>query len=568
MGYRPNVDGLGMALSCDKTTTGARLISSIPLSQVNILGFGVIRLGDQTTPCPKCGKAGRVVESATERRSFMGVNVAVDRCQVICGCPSGSNRIIAPVNSWLGAGPSPEKVAQERQAALLVERKAAEEQQQAEARERNRVFAKSCERGEGCTDAGEAQEPHTNFAPVGYFRAVPLPEPEQHAQAAKRAKPAPVEPTAAKKEKPGWYTWLFGEGDEVAPVAAAVAVPASKVFPSGSAALEWLGGRFVTQGSWAIRAVTAFGEVATASVGAPVAAALVGMMPGKLNEGEQDFIDKMRLSQIASAKGTAPTRVRFAWEDAGNGRLTPKGYHTSEGSGLDQVPVREMTFNSYTGNYEFTTDGPDAITIYWNPAKLDLEVPSHTGNQDAPYLPTTITVLPIPEKVGSDIEVYPAPEERNFRDYILILPLPDMPPVYIYLSKPPVEFLDVELYSDFERRSRQGKYEADHMPSKAAVKAHFRRMNPKLDETTLEELSQDVAAIVIPKEVHQKISETYGGRNSAEQVELDSRDLRSAVDRNLDVIKPALKEHGATEAQIEAARAKMHELNSGMGLYK
>jgi pyocin large subunit-like protein/uncharacterized Zn-binding protein involved in type VI secretion len=566
MAYRPNIDGLGQALSCDKTTTGARLISSIPLSQVNILGFAVIRLGDQTTPCPKCGKAGRVAESARKTRSYMGINAAVDGCMVICSCPPGSNRIIAPLG-WLGAGPSPEKVAREKQAALLVEQKAAEEKQLAETRERNRVFAKSCERGEGCTDAGEAQEPHTNFAPVGYFRAVPLPEPEQHAQAAKRGKPAPVAPATEKKAKPGWYTWLFGEEGNVAPAAAAVAVPASKIFPSGSAALEWLGGRFSTQGSWAIRAA-AFGEIATAGVGAGIAAGFVGMMPGKLNEGEQDFIDKMRLSQVAKAKGTAPTRVRFAWEDAGNGRLVPKGYHTSAESGQDQVPVREMTFNSYSGNYEFTTDGPDAITIYWNPAKLDLEVPSHTGHQDDPYLPTTITVLPIPEKVGSDIEVYPAPEERSFRDYILILPIPDMPPIYIYLSKPPVEFLDVELYSDFERRSRQGKYEADHMPSAAAVREHLRRIDPYASTRQLEDMAKDVAAIVVPKEVHQKLSETYGGRNTPAQIDLDSRDLRAAVDRNLDAIKPALKEHGASDAQIEAARAKMHKLNSDVGLYK
>ncbi|SQJ29845.1 Uncharacterised protein [Serratia rubidaea] len=52
------------------------------------------------------------------------------------------------------------------------------------------------------------------------------------------------------------------------------------------------------------------------------------------------------------------------------------------------------------------------------------------------------------------------------------------------------------------------------------------------------------------------------------QIELDSRNLRAAVNRNLDAIKPALKEHGATEGQIESARAKMHKLNSEMGLYK
>ncbi len=38
---------------------------------------------------------------------------------------------------------------------------------------------------------------------------------------------------------------------------------------------------------------------------------LVGMMPGKLNEGEQDFIDRMRLAQMREA----PTRVRYTWEN-------------------------------------------------------------------------------------------------------------------------------------------------------------------------------------------------------------------------------------------------------------
>lgn len=83
----------------------------------------------------------------------------------------------------------------------------------------------------------------------------------------------------------------------------------------------------------------------------------------------------------------------------------------------------------------------------------------------------------------------------------------------------------------------------------------------------IELASQDVAAIVIPKDVHQKISETYGGRNTPAQIDLDSRSLKAALDRNLNANKPALKEHGATESKIGAARAKMHELNNRMGLY-
>lgn len=109
------------------------------------------------------------------------------------------------------------------------------------------------------------------------------------------------------------------------------------------------------------------------------------------------------------------------------------------------------------------------------------------------------------------------------------------------------------------------------MPSRAAVERYYEAKYPELSERDIKALSEKVASIVIPKEVHQKISETYGGRNTRNdeaQIKLDSLDLQAAVDRNLDAIKPALKEYGATEEQIEAARTKMHELNDSMGLYK
>ena len=183
-------------------------------------------------------------------------------------------------------------------------------------------------------------------------------------------------------------------------------------------------------------------------------------------------------------------------------------------------------------------------------------------------LPNPVIVDPLPDNTSITATTSPAPEEKSFADYILILPFPDLPPIYIYLSKPPVKFLEVELYSDFKRRSRQGMYEADHMPSAAAVRVALARDNPDLRPSELDALAQDVAAIIVPKEVHQKISETYGGRNTPTQIELDSRNLRAAVDHNLDAIKPALKEHGATEGQIEAARTKIHNLNSDVGLYK
>ncbi len=270
----------------------------------------------------------------------------------------------------------------------------------------------------------------------------------------------------------------------------------------------------------------------------------------------------MRAEQMREA----PTRVRFTWEEDSEGNPVPHGWHTPPGK--DKVRVRKMEWDSRLQAYSFTTEEEPRITIIWTPDNSGVTTPSTTGNQARPVLPNPVIVDPLPDNAGITATTTPAPEEKHFADYILILPMPDIPPIYIYLSKPPVEFLEVELYSDFYRRSRQGKYEADHMPSAAAVQAYLRRADPYASEEQLEEIAQNVAAIIIPIKVHKKLSETYGGRNSPAKIDLDSRDLRAAVDRNLDAIKPALKEHGATEKQIEATRAKIHKLNGEMGLYK
>ncbi|WP_278249761.1 S-type pyocin domain-containing protein [Photorhabdus cinerea] len=170
------------------------------------------------------------------------------------------------------------------------------------------------------------------------------------------------------------------------------------------------------------------------------------------------------------------------------------------------------------------------------------------------------------DKVGSDIESLPMPEEKDFRDYILILPIPNMPPVYVYLSKPPVKLFEVDLYSNFAGKPRSGMH-ADHMPSAAAVRTKLKVLYPDLDKDELNLLAKDVAAIIIPAEVHQKFSATYGGRNSQTQIKQDAQDLRAALDRDFNTIKPALKNYGATEEQLEEARSKMHKLNHEKGLY-
>lgn len=558
MGYRTDNYGRGQALENDRTTTGARCIASITDSTE--FGRRILRVGDKTTPCPRCGKRG-VIVSGEPRVSFHGVPVAVHGSEVHCGCPPGSNRVIAPAGQWLGRGRDPVDIAREEHAAKLAAEKQAEEKRREEERERNRVFAKSCLRGDGCNDAGDQREPHTNFADMAFFQTMPASDSAtdsdapQHAQTAKKKKPEDI---PGPKRRSALWRWWNGNHEELdyqAAVAVASAAARAQTATAGASLLELISGRVLTYGTWAVRG-------AVAGPGAPVAGLLVGMMPGRLNDGEQDFIDRMRLEQM----NEAPSRVRYTWENDSRGNPVPHGWHTPPGR--DSVRVRKMEYDSRQQAYTFTTEEEPRITIVWTPDRTGEEKPWNTGNQARPVLPNPVVVDPLPDNTRITATTSPGPEEKSFADYILILPFPDQSPIYIYLSKPPVEFLEVELYSDFKRRSRQGKYEADHMPSRAAVDAFLRANYPLLDDDEILALTDKVAAIVIPKNMHQKISETYGGRNTPIQIELDSRNLRAAVDRNLDAIKPALKEHGATEIQIEAARVKMHKINTETGLYK
>lgn len=550
MGNRSNCYGRGTALEGDKTTTGAECIAS--MSNDTEHGRRVVRVGDKTTPCPKCGEVG-VIVSGEPRDTNNGKIAAVDGSIVRCACPSGSNWIIAPAGQWVGRGPDPSITAL---AALVAERKAAEEErtkQLAEERDRNRVFAKSCLRGEGCNDAGEEQEPHTNFAAMAFYQAVPPADPAsdtdvpQHAQTAKKKKPA--EDIPKPKKRSALYKWLNGNHEEIEyqrATAAATSAANVQTAVEGASVLGLVGGSAITSGTWAVKLgemATGLGRIAASGPGAPIAAVVMGMMPGRLNDGEQDFIDRMRLEQMREA----PSRVRYTWEQDDKGNPFPHGWHTPPGK--DMVRVRKMEWDSSRKAYTFTTEEDPRITIIWTPDSSGVNVPSNTGNQNPVRIPNPVVVDPLPEDTSIEATTTPAPEEKDFADYILILPLPNIPPIYIYLSKPPVEFLEVEPYDDFNNRSRQGEYHADHILSRAAVELYLEREYPEFDSDQIKSLSGKVAAVIVPVEVHRKISATYGGRNQT-QKEHDSYDLRTAADKDFDIETPALKEHGATDIQL------------------
>ncbi|KHT39931.1 S-type Pyocin domain-containing protein [Pectobacterium brasiliense] len=470
------------------------------------------------------------------------------------------------------------------------------------------VFAKSCLRGAGCTDAGKEEEPQGNIGDMSFYVAEPVGKPitpddkpgevKQYAQAAKKKntssavsppqsfagknEPLPKTPLGAinKPQIPPmepWYKTVFdllvGKAD------AAMLPPPQPVVMAGTAAQAGAtaaaGGAVAQANQDAAKALThqmkrlSGPSIWQGQLQMAQSFLLMGALIQHHLKGEKDdLLTQEKLLEVAKKQGTVPSRVRYQWiENEETGRLKAVGYHTSMESGRDQVRVRLLKHDFPNNRYEFWEEGATGPTILWTPDNPGVELPTDTAHGEQPVIPSAVPGFEIPEMDDVSILATPMPDEKDFRDYILVFPENAFPPIYVYLSKPAVNLLDVDLYSNFKGRSRQGKYHADHMPSAAAVVEFLKRLYPDAKEYELEQMAKDVAAIIIPAEVHQKISETYGWRNRPQDIERDSHDLRGAVDRNFDAIKPTLKEYGVTEEQLESAREKMHKLNEEQGLY-
>ncbi|WP_387463716.1 S-type pyocin domain-containing protein [Photorhabdus sp. RM323S] len=424
------------------------------------------------------------------------------------------------------------------------------------------VFAKSCLRGKGCTDAGTEAEPADNFGRMAIYQvpssptSVTPPKPEPPPQGKKH----PPELDKQQDKRLPWYKrWFRGGKDKAEAAATAVAATARSAVAEGETlVMRYIGGGAISAGRWL-------------AAPNPVTVGLMGLFYSpKLNEGEEDYLTPYRLRQIAEQYGKASTRVRFRWiRDEKSGRMMVQGYYVSPEGGLDKVPVHMMELNRTTGNYEFWEPGENRPTILWTPNEQEFKVPAHTGNEEQPLIPSQITVLPIPDKVGSDIESLPMPEEKDFRDYILILPIPNMPPVYVYLSKPAVKPLEVGEYQDLAGRSRNDGLDIDHIPSQAALRKYLTdKYGHKLSGDQLEDILKKGVSIAIHKRIHQKYSETYGGRNSLTRRSQDASDLKTAVDSNFNAQLPALKEEGYTDEQLSKALEELHRLNKEQGWYE
>jgi len=89
---RISIHGKGQAFDGDLTTTGAVCLAS----STNYRGNNqrALRQGDSTTQCPECKEPGVIVEGLPFF-NIGGRPAVVDGALVLCGCPQGSNRVLA-----------------------------------------------------------------------------------------------------------------------------------------------------------------------------------------------------------------------------------------------------------------------------------------------------------------------------------------------------------------------------------------------------------------------------------------------------------------------------------------
>ena len=317
-----------------------------------------------------------------------------------------------------------------------------------------------------------------------------------------------------------------------------------------------------------------------------------------------DYVPEYELREIARQNGTVHTRVRFRIEeDPEAGELVSRSYEVGGKSGLDRVRVRfakqlnketwgfenpsiKGTFvwsrSAGQGKFEWgssqTTVHDGSAGGYTTPPTPIPEPRSVWGLPNpAPASLPPVPGTPIPEEQEPNIETLPI-EDRDFDDFIIVDPMGVVPAIYVYFKKAPVEEYEVDYYENFEGRSRQGKYQVDHIPSRDAVRVYLEDLYPDEGSKYIDKMVDKVASVAIPIAVHQKCSETYGGRNnrkveteSGEMItkkELDARDLEAAVNANWDANAECLKnEYGMSNEKIEEIRAKLHKLNRNVGLY-
>ncbi|WP_284070725.1 hemagglutinin repeat-containing protein [Pectobacterium quasiaquaticum] len=132
-----------------------------------------------------------------------------------------------------------------------------------------------------------------------------------------------------------------------------------------------------------------------------------------------------------------------------------------------------------------------------------------------------------------------------------------------------VKPLDVGSYKELKDRSVVGDgLEHDHIPSFAALRtAKENELGRKLTPAEEKTLYQNATAVEVPKDVH-SAGPTYGGKNTAAQVQQDALDLCGAVCRDTDALRTNMIDRGYEPALVDDAVKKIIDRNRQTGVIK
>ncbi|MFV0455809.1 MAG: S-type pyocin domain-containing protein [Pseudomonas sp.] len=304
-----------------------------------------------------------------------------------------------------------------------------------------------------------------------------------------------------------------------------------------------------TLGTWSLRGTAAAAGTAASTL-------LLALWPTRMG-------DATLTEEQLRGMAMAPTRVRFQFRRDAEGIMRVYGIHTSATSGMDSVPVVSQ-WHQVGNAMEAQLNG---VTIIWTPNNGPV-VQAPTTYPGVTEALENILVHPVSEGTDSQFEIYPASDDMTWQDCILVLPIESgVPPLYVVFAKPAVNPLEVGPAGELQSRSKKDGLDIDHIPAQKVLEWHMRGNFDGLSRRQIRDYLRNAAGIAIPARVHQKHSETYGGRNTKAKQAQDAADLRAAVDSNFDAIRPGLLEEGYAEADIEAARSQLHQLNQEQGWY-
>ncbi|WP_232490455.1 hypothetical protein [Burkholderia ubonensis] len=119
-------------------------------------------------------------------------------------------------------------------------------------------------------------------------------------------------------------------------------------------------------------------------------------------------------------------------------------------------------------------------------------------------------------------------------------------------------------YGDLKKKTGEGKFDRDHIPSKAALKAKAAELKGgRLTKAEADAIDKAADAVAIPRQAHIDVSPTYG--QTAADAAKDAQDLAGSARRDVEEMLKKIDEYdadgGCKKAYQKAARRVLRKSN-------